>query len=162
MEFDPRNLDPPRVAPMVASRRGFVGVAASFVAGGVLGVAGGYSTARWVAGAPVPVSRPPDEELPSTGNDELDELRWLAVKAPIEELASKNALLFVQLDRKYRTDPVLWRGVARLCGEALGNEGSPHRRMIALQAVVAIEHDHPPAELRLEELLPRLRTASRR
>jgi hypothetical protein len=166
MVSDQLYLVPARAAPMVATWRRFVCVAASFVGGSALGAASGYAVARSFAeAAPAPApphGLTPDGRLAPSGNGELDELRWLAVEAPIEELATKNAVFFMMLDRTYRTDPVLWRGVARLCREALGNERSPHRRMIALLAVPIIEHDQPPAELRLEELLPRLRVASRR
>jgi hypothetical protein len=162
MKLDPVYLVEPRPAPKVASRRGFLALASSFAAGAMIGGACGYSIGR--AGPPGGASAAPaaDSDPPSSGDVELDELRWLATKAPIEKLVEKNIQFFTRLDRTYRTDPVLWRGVERLCRVTLADEKNPYRRIIALQAVVAIEKDGPPAELRLEEYLPQLKAAGRR
>ena len=161
MRIDPVYLVAPLPAPKVASRRGFLALASSFAAGALIGGACGYSIGT--SNAPAASGAPgAGGDLPSSGDVELDELRWLAVKAPIEKLLEKNTLLFMMLDRTYRTDPFLWQGVARLCKAALADEQSPYRRMVALQAVVAIEKVGPPAELRLQEYLPQLKAVSRR
>jgi hypothetical protein len=143
---------------MFASRRGFVGVAVSFVVGGVLGAAGGYSIARAVArDALSPAASTTGDELPSSGDTDLDELRWLAVKAPIETLTEESAVLIVNLYRYYPSDPYLWQGIGRLCRTVVAGEQPAFRLLIAKQLVPLIENHLPPADLGLEKYLPALR-----
>ena len=158
MATDPGHLVPPRAAPMVASRRGFVGVALSFVAGGVLGAAGGYSIARAVASSVLSPAVPTTgDDLPLSGDSELDELRWLAVRAPIETLTERSAVLIVRLYRDYPNDPYLWQGIGRLCRTVVAGEQPASQVLIAIQLVPLIEHCHPPTSLGLEQYLPALR-----
>ena len=159
MKLDPVLLAPQKLPASMPTRRAFLGMGLAFTAGGAIGAACGYSMGA--SAVPQPSGPPPEEELKPSGDADLDELRRLAVKAPIEELVEKNLLFFVMLDRTYRTDPVLWKGVARLCSEVLSNEHVKDRRIIAKQLVVGIEKIGAPPELHLDQHLPALRVLAK-
>jgi hypothetical protein len=160
MQLDPVFVAAPRKPPpSMTNRRAFLGMGLTFVAGNAIGAACGYSAGA-AARPPDPTSRS-EGDLKPTGDNDLEELRRLAVKAPIEELVEKNLLFFVMLDRSYRNDPVLWRGVARLSAEVVSNDRLKDRAMIARRLVVAIENIGAPPELRLDQRLPSLRAAAR-
>jgi hypothetical protein len=102
----------------------------------------------------------PSVQLP-TGDEEVDELRRLAVFAPIEELLEKHPLFLMLRDRNHRDDPVMWRGVRRLALQALNNPALPLRRQIAALTSASIEWGEPPAILNLRSLLPALKTLAK-
>jgi hypothetical protein len=94
--------------------------------------------------------------LQPTGDVELDALQRLAVKASIDELCERAVLFISCRVTDYPSDPILWRGIARLAHEIVDNPArSLHHTTIAVVAG-QIEHGSPPPELRLRELLPQL------
>lgn len=97
----------------------------TFAVGSALGGACGYSLGASTAATPA------DDAQPSSGNVELDELRRLAVKAPIAELVEQRLFFTNTLTDRYREDEVLWRGVRRLGEEILNNSDFPDRRLYA-------------------------------
>jgi hypothetical protein len=158
MRIDPVYVVAPLPAPKAASRRGFLALASSFAAGALIGGACGYSMGASNAPAAGSSAAPTaDADPPSSGDVELDDLRWLAVKAPIAKLVEKNALFIVRLYRDYPNDPFLWKGIDRLCRTVLAGEQPKDQLLIAKQLVPLIEHNHPPADLQLEQYLPALR-----
>src|SRR5262249_35636368 len=162
MQIDPVYVVAPRESrPSMSSRRAFMGMGLCFVAGGAVGVACGYSIGVANAGPSVDPAAPTEDDLKSTGDADLDELRRLAVKAPIEELVEKNLMFFMNLDRTYRTDPVLWKGVDRLAAQVLSNEGTKNRAIIVKQLLAVIEKDKPPPALHLDRYVPDLRRAGK-
>jgi len=155
MHLDPVYVVKPLPAPKVASRRGFLALASSFAAGALIGGACGYSIGT--SNAPASGAAATGGDLPSSGDVELDELRWLAVKAPIEKLVEKNALIIMRLYRDYPNELYLWQGIDRLCRTVLAGERPKDQFLIASQLVPLIERRHPPAALKLEKYLPALR-----
>jgi len=89
----------------------------------------------------------------SSGDVELDELRRLAVKAPIEELVARRLVFLNSLSSDYRKDPYLWNGVARLCDAVETKADFPDRRVSARLLIQLIEN--ADAEPR-ERLTPRV------
>jgi hypothetical protein len=89
------------------------------------------------------VAAPGDEELKPSGDFELDELRRLAVKAPIEELIQHRKTFMLFLGRTYRRDTVLWKGVERLAQYLLNNPTYAERRIAAATLAQVIERGDP-------------------
>jgi hypothetical protein len=159
MKLEPVFLVAPKVsAGSVSTRRAFLFAGAAFVGGAVLGTACGYSLGAATGSAPAP-NEPP--EPAKTGNNELDELRRLAVSAPIDELVDKHVPFMRLRDRNYQTDSVLWKGVGRLAEEALQNPLLRERRQISALVAASIEQGDPPAALNLKQLLPQLKRLAR-
>jgi hypothetical protein len=159
MQLDPVFVVAPRTPPpSMTNRRAFLGMGFAFVAGSAF-TAACYSMGT-AAGPPDPAS-PSEDDLKPTGDNDLDELRRLAVKAPIEELVEKNVLFLMLLDRTYRSDRVLWKGASRLSRHVLSHPEAKDRRIIAKQLVPMIENDGPPAEFHLEQHLPELRRVAK-
>lgn len=120
--------------PSVPTRRAFLVAGATFCAGLGLGGACGYAVGVGRGAGPAG-----EEELPTTGNAELDELRRLAVQAPIEELVEKWLYFLDSFAQHYRRDEVLPRGVARLADHVLATPGLPQRRAFATAIAQVIE-----------------------
>jgi hypothetical protein len=144
MRLDPVYVVAPRVAsPSMPTRRAFLLASGTFAVGATLGGACGYAVGSHAAPAADPSKAPPpaepavDEPLKPSGDVELDELRHLAVKAPIEELAKNDLLFLTYFGRRYRTDQILWRGVERLAVEVLRRQDYPQRRIVA-KAIVQV------------------------
>lgn len=89
---------------------------------------------------------------PSTGNAHLDELRRLAVDAPIDELASRWLAFVDDYAHEYRDDVQLPRGMARLVEHVLEDHTLADRRVMALVLADVIERGESP----LHSLRPRI------
>lgn len=108
------------------TRRAFLIAGCTFSLGTAVGGACGYS----LGAAATPSTPTVEDELKPSGDVELDELRRLAIKAPLEELVQKRQIFMVSL-WEYKTDDILWRGVDRLCNAVLQDTGFPDRRIFA-------------------------------
>ena len=127
MRLDPVLLAAPNAPPaLMPTRRAFVLGGAMFATGLSLGGACGYAIGSRRTEEPGK-----EEDLASSGDADLDELRRLAVKAPIEELVKHRATFLTYISRTYRRDSILWRGVDRLVDEILNNDRFPERAMAA-------------------------------
>lgn len=127
----------------------------TFIAGTSLGGACGYAMGSQQTGGVVagPEEKPKDEPLVSSGNAELDELRRLAVKAPIEELMGLAPAFVDEVRSQYGQDPVLWQGVARICDAVLAGHQVGNTRLFARSLAQVIETADPKFTT---DLLPRL------
>jgi hypothetical protein len=162
MKLEPVFLVTPKLpSGSVPTRRAFLFAGAAFFGGAVLGTACGYSMGAAAAGPQAPVDPAQPIDPPKTGNAELDELRRLAVVAPIEELVERHPLFLMLRDRHYRDDEILWRGVGRLARKAIDDEQLRNRRTIAALTAGSIDLGEPPASLGLKQLLPQLKVISR-
>lgn len=140
---------PPATMP---TRRAFLFGGAMLATGLSFGGACGYAIGvrHAAAGTPGPASN----DFEKSGDADLDELRRLAVKAPIEELVKHDAMFVTLVSRTYRKDTYLWRGMRRLADHVLENRAYPNRRTMAgvlLQAFRAGEPTfavYPPESLR--------------
>jgi hypothetical protein len=134
MKLDPVMLvAPTRDRASMPTRRAFLIAGGTFVLGSGFGGACGFAMGRGsVAAAPA-------EELAPSGDVELDELRRLAVKAPIEELIERRMVFVELLRRSYRRDLVLWRGMKRLVDALLGDPRFPDRRIFSRVLAQVIE-----------------------
>ena len=112
---------------------------AMFATGLSLGGACGYAFGSRRADVPAPVS----DDFEKSGDADLDELRRLAVKAPIEELVKHDAMFVTLVSRTYRKDSYLWRGMRRLADHVLENRAYPNRRMMAGVLVQAFRAGEP-------------------
>jgi len=130
-------LGPKPKPPSIPSRRAFLIAGGTFLAGVGLGGACGY--AAGVRGE----GEPNDEQLKSTGDATLDELRRLAVKAPIDELMEKHMVFLHHLSSVYQTDTVLWGGAKRICDELLSNPRIKSRRRVAGWLAHVIDSSDP-------------------
>jgi len=133
MRLDPVLLVAPNAPPAtMPTRRAFVLGGAMFATGLSLGGACGYAIGSRRTGEPV------EEELEKSGDADLDELRRLAVKAPIEELV-KHDLLFIRSSTVvYKNDIILWRGMKRIAEHVLEKADYPNRRPVAGVLVQAV------------------------
>lgn len=143
---------PPATMP---TRRAFLFGGAMFATGLSLGGACGYAIGARRAEAAAPAGATDDFE--KSGDADLDELRRLAVKAPIEELV-KHRLLFVNATfADYPRDQVLWRGVRRLAEHVLAGGQVEDRRVFAAALAGVIERADLDMVRELRPLLPDLR-----
>ncbi|MCB9886116.1 MAG: hypothetical protein H6838_11530 [Planctomycetes bacterium] len=160
MRIDPVFLVAPKPAPKaVPTRRAFLMAGGAFAFGSMIGGACGYSLGV-AQGAPVEATaeKGGGEELGSSGDAQLDELRRLAVKAPIEELIQKKLEFLGTMSDSYRDDLVLWQGVERLCTAAL-EQSIPDRRLTSRLLIQAIERACPASiRPRFEKKIPELRS----
>lgn len=126
----------PASVPVMSGRRAFLLASATFVAGAAIGGGGGFA---WGLGHPG-VSAPAVAEPVS---EELAELRWLAVEAPIEDLMEKRLAFLACVVDDYPGDLVLWRGVERLARDVLDGAQVPDRRRFATWLAQVIEKGDP-------------------
>lgn len=131
------------------TRRAFLIAGSTFAVGSALGGACGYSLGTSKTAAPAA------DAQPSSGNVELDELRRLAVKAPIAELVEQGVFFLHKRDTAYPRDEVLWKGVERLA-RAITEGSTEVGRPLLLVVTATIERGGPPADLRLDAYLPAL------
>jgi len=122
-------LAPRPKPPSMSTRRAFVGMGIAFVTGGVIGSACGYAAGR--AGQAKPVDASTTEELQPTGNADLDEVRRLAVKAPIEELMRVAETFLATVSLQYARDEVAWQGVVRIAAYVVEHPEAANRARIA-------------------------------
>lgn len=140
---------PKATSPSMSTRRAFLLASGTFAAGATLGGACGYAMGSQApadggAGAASPSADPAADESPKPSGDvELDELRRLAVKAPIEELVKQRPIFLTYFGRRYRKDEILWRGVDRLCQEVLKRPDYPNRLLAANGLVQVVEQGEP-------------------
>lgn len=138
MKLDPVFIIAPKPKPpSMPTRRAFVLAGATFALGAAAGGACGYSLGA-AANA-----QPEEEELAPSGDAELDELRRLAIKAPISELVQHRLMYLNSLSRYYRKDEVLWRGFERLCDVVMQDAAFPERRLSARLLAQMIEYAEP-------------------
>ncbi len=161
MKLEPVYLVAPKRVPSMPTRRAFLIAGGTFVLGGGLGGACGYAMG---AGVPVDANAkasdggaPGDGELKPSGDVELDELRRLAVKAPIEELLERRQVFVELVRRSYRKDPVLWRGMHRLATALVRDSSIPQRRVFARVMAQVIEQADQGVASALVPLVPDLR-----
>jgi len=151
MRLDPVLLAAPSGPPaLVPTRRAFMLGGTLFAAGLSLGGACGYAigSRRTEGGEEVEVS---------TGDADLDELRRLAVKAPIEELV-KHRLVFVNATfADYPKDATLWKGIGRLAEFVLSDFAMDDRRKFAAALAGVIEQADIVVSRDLRQLAPKLR-----
>ena len=136
--------------PSMPTRRAFLLAGATFTLGTAVGGACGYSIAAKQEAVET-------EELASSGDVELDELRRLAVKAPIAELVERRLVFLNSLTKDYRKDEVLWRGVDRLAAAVLVDLSFPDRRVSARLIAQVIDLADPPFQARYAESAKKLR-----
>lgn len=162
MRLEPVFLVAPKPKPpSITQRRAFLLAGATFFVGLASGGACGYSLGA--SGSSVP-SSPVGEQsgtlgaeqrlaegtvLTPTGDTDLDELRRLAVTAPIEELVSRGPLFMHVREAQYPQDRVLWQGVGRMASAFIDREELRSRQLVLL-VQQTIEHSNPPRELNLE------------
>ena len=160
MRLEPVDLVAPKPKPpSIPTRRALLIAGGSLLCGLGVGGAGGYATAALLGGPADdgPGRVGPEEPLRSTGDAELDELRRLATRAPMEELAAQWLYFTDAFANAYRGDPVLLRGVKRLCRYVLGSNAGRDRRAIARALTQVIEMADPDVQLALARHLPALR-----
>lgn len=137
----------------VPTRRAFLIAGSTFTLGTVVGGACGYS----IAVATQSAGAPAEEVIPPSGDPELDELRRLAVKAPIDELLEKRLVFTACVNSDYPTDAVLWRGVGRLCDAVVGNYQYEDRRLFAAALAQMIDRGDATCTQSLKSRIPELR-----
>ncbi len=152
MKLDPIFLVAPKPAvPSMPTRRAFLLAGTTFALGTGLGGACGYA----IAAKAEPVV---EEELKPSGDVDLDELRRLAVKAPIEELVGQRMLFLNLMSTDYRKDVVLWRGFERLCDAIERDPTFPDRRSIANVLAQTIDLGDPGFRQRFNVRVKELRS----
>lgn len=152
--------------PSMPTRRAFLFAGSTFAVGVTLGGACGYAVGVGSAPAADPAgggvqggdpAQAGNEELPKSGDAELDELRRLAVKAPIEELV-ENRLVFVNATfMDYPLDRLLWQGVERLADYLIKGGTVEGRAQFAKALAGVIEQADPVITARLRSRVPELR-----
>jgi len=148
MRIDPVFLVAPKPAPKaVPTRRAFLMAGGAFAFGSMIGGACGYSLGV-AQGAPVEATaeKGGGEELGSSGDAQLDELRRLAVKAPIEEFVAKWNPWWGEFDFTYTSDPVLWKGLNRLAAWAIHQPERAERQMLTGLISAAQKDTRPEKE----------------
>lgn len=154
MKLDPVYLVSPKpVSPPMPTRRAFLIAGSTFTLGTAVGGACGYSLGVSTQGQQ---AAPGDDYEPS-GDVELDELRRLAVKAPIEELYQKRVPFTLAVANDYRRDRFLWRGIERLGNVVAADVGIADRRMAAKLIAQIIELAEPVYRERYGPLAKQLR-----
>jgi len=141
---------PPATMP---TRRAFLFGGAMFATGLSLGGACGYAFGSRRADVPAPVS----DDFEKSGDADLDELRRLAVKAPIEELVKHDMLFIRSATVVYPNDRFLWRGLRRLAEEVIAKQNYPNRRIAAGILIQTINAADPEWASTLSDLVKSLR-----
>ncbi|MFK7742303.1 MAG: hypothetical protein AB8H80_18460 [Planctomycetota bacterium] len=82
-----------------------------------------------------------------SGDAVLDDMRRLAIEAPIEELVSKRHDFIDLYQRSYETDRIVRHGIGRIAKETLRNDSVPERAIFARWLAQLIEKspDFAPA-----------------
>ncbi len=128
MRLEPVYLVAPKPKPpSMPTRRALLGMGVALLAGGGIGSAFGYALGRRQRDAAADL--PGEIDTPS-GDPEVDELRRLAVQAPIEELMAQAGPFLVMLGQRQAMDVVAWRGVDRIAEQLLGRPDLPQRGML--------------------------------
>jgi len=137
--MDPQPASPELSAPpsTVPTRRVFVMAGVTFLVGTTTGGWWGYA-----AGSAVAASEREAAELAPTGDADLDELRRLAVKAPIEELLEQRLVFIGCLFREYPKDKILWGGAKRIAEALIEGRHIAERRLFSRFLAQVIEQ-HP-------------------
>jgi hypothetical protein len=145
MRLDPVFLvEPKPAAPSMPTRRAFLLAGGTLFAGISIGGAGVYAI---FASTNVGRSRtsgkidqnPAEPDLEPSGDADLDFLRNLAVKAPIAELAHQRLMFVNATFMDYPRDPILWRGISRLCDYVLAGNQMDNRAQFARALAAVIE-----------------------
>ena len=151
MKLEPVYLVAPR-----PTRRAFLLAGGAFAGGVVVGGAGGFALGVNSVAAPVV-----PESIAPSGNAELDDLRRLAVEAPIEELAGRYVEFLLGRERGYPNDSVLVRGVVRLANHVLAHEELSDRSIRAKTVLRAMGVGAAVGSPALKHLAPRLEAVAR-
>ncbi|MBK8100681.1 MAG: hypothetical protein IPK26_26635 [Planctomycetes bacterium] len=146
MKIDPVWLVQPR-----ADRRVFLMAAGAFVLGG----AGGYGL-RVLQEPGTPVPQKPEK----TGNPELDELRRLAVEAPIEELSTRYVEFVTRRGRAFAEDEVLVVGLRRLVRHVLATQ-LPDRGLRARFLLRDLGVGRASRDAELQSMVPQLQAVAK-
>jgi hypothetical protein len=149
-------LGPEPQPPSKPNRRAFLLAATAFIGGIGLGGACGYTLGASTSRASTGIDA--SSVLPSSGDALLDDLRRLAVKAPIEELVQRRVDFVSLVGETYRRDEVLWQGVRRLVDHVVSNPEMDRRRIAARALVQLIEAAEAPFQAHLAPRLDELRT----
>jgi hypothetical protein len=150
MRIEPVYLLGPKVqVRTMPTRRAFLMAGGALLAGTAVGGACGYSLGAQ-SGA-VDASPGGESKRESSGDALLDELRRLAVDAPIAELVERATFFLGSLTDSYRSDALLWSGVGRLAEELARNSAIERRRLIARFAAQVIAGAPAPFAKQLEE-----------
>lgn len=166
MRLDPVYVVAPRAAsPSMPTRRAFLLASGTFAVGATLGGACGYAVGAHAAPAPEPepsAAPPPakpadDEPLKPSGDVDLDEMRRLAVKAPIEELVAIRLAFVNTMFDTYPKDEVLWRGVKRLCEFVLAGRPVDNKQHFARALAGVIEQGDAALTRDLKKFVPELK-----
>ena len=157
MKMDAVYLVAPKPKPMsMPTRRACILAGVTLTTGVLLGGTCGYSIGASAVQEVIPWERGSGTHTDPSGDIELDELRRLAVDAPIAELVEKAVIFLGMCGETRRADPVLWRGVERL-SRAMMEASRPVSDSVVDALVVLIEGDGFPPELRLQDHLQSLR-----
>src|SRR5262245_6960727 len=133
-----------------------MGMGIAFVTGGAIGSACGYAAGVANGKAKAVDASGAAEELKPSGNADLDEVRRLAVKAPIEELMAVADSFLASAFRDYSTDKVVWRGLGRISEYVLGHPEVENRRALAGMLVQIFERAPTAVRGDYSEWIPRL------
>ena len=144
-------VEPKPKPPSIPTRRAFLIAGATLFAGAAAGGACGYA-----AGSSVDTD-PAKRDIAPTGDATLDELRRLAVDAPIDELMSRHMVFLDRLTADYSQDEVLWSGVQRICNEVLSNRDIESRRSVAGWLATVIERGDPNRTSDLRPFIAKLK-----
>jgi hypothetical protein len=136
------------------TRRAFLLAGTTFAVGSVLGGACGYS----LAASATKDTGTEDGDLAPSGDVELDELRRLAVKAPIEELVQRRLTFINILTKVYPRDRIGWQGIGRLADEALSSRPFEDRRTFSRWLAQVIEGGDPSLTTELRSRIAALRS----
>ncbi|MFK7742292.1 MAG: hypothetical protein AB8H80_18405 [Planctomycetota bacterium] len=171
MRLDPIFLVAPAPKPpQMIRRRAFMLAGVAFAFGAAAGGACGYglgvrrsdagaNDGEKDAGQPKNTPKTSGSTMPeSTGNAELDELRRLAVVAPIEELFTRWRPFLDLLSTRYFDDPVLWGGAKRLGEYLITSEPHADRRLASRWLTQVIEQSSTELASDLQSLIPGLRS----
>lgn len=145
------------------TRRAFLFAGGTFAlgvsAGGACGYAMGVSAGRGPSGQTgrSQSDNQVEEELLPTGDADLDFLRHLAVKAPINELVQQRMMFVNATFMDYPTDRVMWRGVGRLCDFLLEGGRIDNRSQFARALASVIEKAEPTVSSSLKRHVDALR-----
>jgi len=155
MRLEPIFLLAPKPKPAsVPTRRAFLIAGGTFFAGIGLGGACGYAAGSRVGGDSDDASK---ELFEPSGDSQLDELRRIAVAAPLEELIEKRDAILHFTTSAYPRDKYLWRGIERLIEATLIGQSVPNRRPFALWLAQFVERGDQEFARPLAKHIPDLR-----